>query len=768
MKWLAHGWLLLVAVLILMAIKHGPVFDSSIMGLLPESDKEPNVQLATNQMAEGFSKRVILLLSSDNEGEVQAAVRAMAVVLEKLPDIANVEWQVQDKDIVQRQQELYPYRFSILDPAVRKQLLNNEFEQVQKRALTNLYSPLNVGRNSIIDDPFGFFSELNLNRKNDFKVQVSNSLLKVTESVRPTYMMMFTLAGKVSSPSLQNRILSKIKTEENTLNQRGITLTMSGMLLHSAAGAEQANKEITTIGLGSLLGITIMMLFVFRHFKPLLLMISAVTIGCLSALAVTTLVFERVHLITLAFGMGLVGVSIDYALHFLCQRSVSSVSVTIDKIILGLALGLFSSVMAYAAQALAPFPGLQQMAVFSVVGLCTSWLTVILCFPFWTRNYAQQTLSVAIKLDRFRQVFPRLENRPVVIGLGLLICILFSVNTLLSSNYADDVRLLQSSPESLLEQDKTVQQQIIASGSSQFLLIQADDIERCLQKEEQLSSILEQLVFDKLIGGYQSVSSFLPSLQRQNENIRLVEKLYEQQLESYYTSISLSPQNVIEAQKIMDQATMQSLSSQVWLSQEASNEGKDLIVRQVEHGAATLIRFTGTIDEEAVRTLQKLSIEDDAVVYIDRVQNISKVIGVYRSEVINLIILAYLGVILVLFSRYKMQVWRVITPPILATAFTLTAIVYLGYGINIFHLMALILVLGIGLDMGIFLHESHEAPHTWLAVSLSAYTSLLAFGLLVLSDTPVLHHFGLTVLLGLSFTWFLVPVMRRNKYGNVY
>ncbi len=259
MKWLAHGWLLFVAVLILMAIKHGPVFDSSIMGLLPDSDKEPNVQLATNQMAEGFSKRVILLLSSDNEGEVQAAVRSMAVVLEKLPDIANVEWQIQEKDIVQRQQEFYPYRFSILDPAIRKQLLNNEFEQVQKRALMNLYSPLNVGRNSIIEDPFGLFSELNLNHKNDFKIQISNSLLKVTEAVRPTYMLMFTLAGKVSSPSLQNRILSKIKTEKNTLNQRGITLTMSGMLLHSAAGAEQANKEISTIGLGSLLGLTVMM-----------------------------------------------------------------------------------------------------------------------------------------------------------------------------------------------------------------------------------------------------------------------------------------------------------------------------------------------------------------------------------------------------------------------------------------------------------------------------------------------------------------------------
>jgi len=72
------------------------------------------------------------------------------------------------------------------------------------------------------------------------------------------------------------------------------------------------------------------------------------------------------------------------------------------------------------------------------------------------------------------------------------------------------------------------------------------------------------------------------------------------------------------------------------------------------------------------------------------------------------------------------------------------------------------LVLGIGLDMGIFLTETRESLHTWLAVSLSVYTSLLAFGLLALSDTPVLHHFGLTVLVGLTLVWMLVLVMRKN------
>jgi predicted exporter len=47
-------------------------------------------------------------------------------------------------------------------------------------------------------------------------------------------------------------------------------------------------------------------------------------------------------------------------------------------------------------------------------------------------------------------------------------------------------------------------------------------------------------------------------------------------------------------------------------------------------------------------------------------------------------------------------------------------------------------------------------------VSLSAFTSLLAFGLLALSDTPVLHHFGLTVACGLTLVWLLAPLMRQN------
>ena len=58
--------------------------------------------------------------------------------------------------------------------------------------------------------------------------------------------------------------------------------------------------------------------------------------------------------------------------------------------------------------------------------------------------------------------------------------------------------------------------------------------------------------------------------------------------------------------------------------------------------------------------------------------------------------------------------------------------------------------------------ESASNPQTWLAVTLSSLTSLLAFGLLTWSQTPVLHHFGLTVLIGLSLVWLMTPSMCKH------
>jgi predicted exporter len=761
LKLVAPGWLLVVAVIVVLALRQGLVFDSSILSLLPESDQQPLVQYASEQISKDFSDRLVIVLAGDNEQEVRAAVAAMALKLSLLTEVSNIYWRVEDSELTSLREELFPYRFSVIATGVRDLLLGGEYQRLNDRALVRLYGPLPAGSDSIIEDPFGLYFELLLNRSNELNLQVSNSLLKVTNTEMPTYLLILTLNGSPFSTDLQHKVLAAIAAQHRLMSASVKSIGMSGMLVHAAAGARQAKSEISTIGIGSLIGIITTMLLVFRRFKPLLLLLFPVAIGCIFASAMVLLIFGKVHLVTFAFGAGLVGVSIDYALHFLCERRVSPANQVLGIILPGLLLGLFSSVMAYAAQALTPFPGLRQMATFSVAGLCASWLTVVLWFPLMTRNDTQQALGFAEKLDSLRRRFPKLETNPLLI-LVLLVPLGLALVSIWNSSSQDDIRLLQTSPASILAQEKVLHRALGMSSSSRFLLISSNTLEASLQKQEQLVGALESLQAEGVIGGFQALSSSLPSRKRQAENFGLVKKLYDNQLAIYFSLIKVPQTGLSTALSIREKAQGQFMTPEIWQQLAGSEGQKNLIVRQSGAAVATVIRFTGELSSSAKYRLDALSATIPGVIFVDQVQKISDLMGKYRVQVSTWVLLAYLFVLLALVLRYKWQIWRIVIPPLLASVFTLAILVELEQGINLFHMMALILVLGIGLDMGIFLIETNEAQHTWLAVSLSAFTSLLAFGLLALSDTPVLHHFGLTVAIGLSLVWLIAPLMRRH------
>jgi predicted exporter len=85
-----------------------------------------------------------------------------------------------------------------------------------------------------------------------------------------------------------------------------------------------------------------------------------------------------------------------------------------------------------------------------------------------------------------------------------------------------------------------------------------------------------------------------------------------------------------------------------------------------------------------------------------------------------------------------------------------------GQALQLFHLLALMLLLGIGVDYGIFMQEpdSQKDGAAWLAVGVSALSTLLSFGLLALSQTPALRAFGLILAIGIGAVTLLVPYFR--------
>ena len=131
----------------------------------------------------------------------------------------------------------------------------------------------------------------------------------------------------------------------------------------------------------------------------------------------------------------------------------------------------------------------------------------------------------------------------------------------------------------------------------------------------------------------------------------------------------------------------------------------------------------------------------EGVQWVDKVSEISSVLGRYRQYMGAVLLGAYAVVFVLLLPRYRRRAWRV---------------------------LALMLLLGVGVDYGIFMQESADGRDTtpWLAVGLSAANTILSFGLLGLSRTPALQAFGLTMLVGTALVWLIVPCFSRPAQAD--
>jgi predicted exporter len=123
--------------------------------------------------------------------------------------------------------------------------------------------------------------------------------------------------------------------------------------------------------------------------------------------------------------------------------------------------------------------------------------------------------------------------------------------------------------------------------------------------------------------------------------------------------------------------------------------------------------------------------------------------------------------LLVVGLRSAVRAGRVIAPCLAALALATAVLVALGTRISVFHLVALLLVLGIGLNYALFLENAgtndEQRERTRQALALCVATTVITFGVLAFSTTPVLRAIGATVALGavlalaLAVAWLGTP-----------
>ncbi|EPD6974626.1 MMPL family transporter [Vibrio alginolyticus] len=731
--------------------------ETNILKLLPKNQQNPVAEQAFESVSASMSDKVIFVITAPDKNALFAAATEFDKGLRQSNHFRDVVGKISPQEQQAWASYYFKHRFQLLTPEQRERLSKNPEQQVQ-HVIQSLYNPFSgVTGQELQNDPFLLFRDyLSQVTQQSSSFRLDNGYLSV-EKDGAQYLLItaelkdspYSLTGQLAVPDIQ-------ALEQSVAQKYGAKVAHTGVLFYADFGTQSAKSEISTIGVFSLLGIIALLVLVFRSVMPLSLALLSITIGLLVALSVTTWIFGKVHLFSLVFGASLIGVSIDYAFHYLTERLAAGNEWDSEQglkhIFIAITLGLITSLIGYLGMLVAPFPGLQQLALFSSIGLIAAYITVVAWYSILARNPSRSISN--LPGQSLLAKWLTLWNQPrIKVGLPML-CVVASGFFLLQLNYDDDIRLLQTMPKDLKQQETLITTLSGMQSSQQMLVVTADDDESLMKKLESLTPTLEAWKAESTIESYQSLSRYLSSVERQQQDYQLIRDLYATQSSPLTSGLGLSKKPKMDADFIP-------VTVEQYLQNPVSAPVRFLHLGKIKEKSATVVVLNQLQDSAVVKAFAK---SQSDVVYLNKAEEISALFGEYRIKIMELLAAASAVIFLVLIKRYGLQhSWRVLLPSLIACACGLATAVAMGTTLNLFNLLGLVLILGIGIDYTLFFAEKARSVSTLLAITLSAMTTVLSFGLLSLSQTHAIHSFGITVLSGIFVAWLLSPIAIKTE-----
>lgn len=742
----------------------GGKLDTDVLALLPASEHAPEVGRASRLLADGVAKQVVVLVGAPEWGDARRAAQLWRSALDgtqapmRASDRGNA---AQAGDALLR---FYaPWRDRLLTPVQREQLAQgNSAAQVQ-RALALLMQPGAPRLSDFASDPLALWPDWLQQRAAQSRARPRDGELWVQGEGAQWVVLTYEITGApfaMNGDALyQPALAAALQAAQRELPQA--RMLAAGLPLHAESAAVRASREINTIGWGSLAAVLLLAWLAFRRLAPIALTAAMLLVGVAAGVSATAWVFGQVHLLTLVFGASLVGVAEDYGIHYFAARQGQPWArprPLMRALLPGLALALATSVIAYLALGIAPFPGLRQMAVFSAAGLVAAFLTAVCWFPLLDRQTPRDSRFAAwIRASLAR--WPRWQGLPRgrTGRIALAIAAIATLAGLVQLRASDDLRHWQGGSPELLQAHASVSRLLGTPSVAQFYLVRGGSAQEVLEREEALKDWLDLVVRRGALAGYAAVSDWVPSVRQQQEDATLTR--------SAETKVLAGVNAALGERLVRPAAGTQPLTPEEWLAHPASAAARGLWLGPVDGEHMTVVMLHGLHDPALLPQLRDLAEGRPGVRWVNRSGDVASLLGRYRWAMGALLVLGHVLVFAALWARFRAAAWRAWLPTVLASLAALAVQGWLGEPLQLSTILALLLLLGMGVDYGIFLLEHDGDGAAWLAVVLGAASTWLAFGLLALSSTPALHAFGLTLMIGIVLVWAGSPWLRRAPPG---
>lgn len=757
--------LLLLAVLALAGWqwRNGAPLSANLMELVPGTAPDALELRAEQRMQEPLNREMLVLVGHQDRQQAVAMARQLGEQWQASGLFEKVQWTLQ-ADLPALRTQLLQGRLAMLSPQDRQQLIEHPEAFIQQRvqALFDPFTGFSLVPSQ--DDWLGLTTRIQNSQPQHGAVQldIGSGALVADADGKSWVLLRARTTGNAFDMNLPLQVADLLKHSREQAARSDVQLLAASGLLYAANGQQQASREITWVGGGATLGILLLLLLAFRRWRVLLAFVP-VLVGMLFGAVACVALFGRMHVMTLVLGSSLIGVAVDYPLHYLSKswslkpwHSWPALRLTLP----GLTLSLVTSCIGYLALAWTPFPALTQIAVFSAAGLLGAYLSAVCLLPALLKGADLRPAHWPLRVSEFlldrREALLAIVRTPVLLALLVAFC----VGGLLQLESKNDIRQWIGAPQQLTDEAQTIARITGYQPTSQFFLVRAANQSQLLERQTALSERLEQLVNLDKLNGYLSLNQLVSPPAEQQRTREALGRLPQFWQPLLAVGVPLA---ALKAEL----ATLQALPTEDIdnaLSGPLAEPYRPLWLGSTDDGVAAMVSLQGLNDSALLR----LQVQDlPGVELVDRLGDLNKVFAQTQISAAELKLASCVLIVLVLMLPFRLGgALRIVALPLLAAVCSLASLGWLGQPLTLFSLFGLLLVTAISVDYAILMREQvGGAAVSLLGTLLAALTTWLSFGLLAVSSTPAVSNFGLSVTLGLAFSFLLAPWAGRQVHA---
>jgi predicted exporter len=744
-------------------------YNADMSAFLPRTPT-PSQQILVDQLREGVVSRVLLVGIEGAQPEVLAQIsNALAERLSHAPEISYVN-NGDEQRLTADGEFLFRQRY-LLSPGVTAARFTVEgLREALTDDLDLLASPLGTLMSRVLPaDPTGELLRLLENLQLEGGPPKREGVWFSSEGKRALLVIQTRAAG--FDLDAQERVHAAVRAafadiaREHQATQASIV--MSGPGVFAVESRASIKSDVSRISLLAIVIVFSTLLFVYRSLRVVALTLLPVVSGVLAGVAAVSIAFGSVHGVTLGFGATLLGEGVDYAIYYFTNVAGAARSGSLARIWPTLRLGVLTSAVGFSVLVLSQFSGLAQLGVFSIAGLVVAFCVTRFVLP----QLAPARLNAAAPIAFAGRWLTGLVQRARVLRWPLVVAVVVSVAWIAwrAGSIWDD-RLESLSPVSAAAKrlDESLRKDLSAPDARYLLVVEADSLQAVLERAERLGAALGRLQTSGAIAGFDSPASVLPSEKTQRER-----------------QAALPDSGPLQAAlaRAVRGLPFRSDIFQPFLKDVAAARMAPLLDRSNLKGTGLALRVDTLLLQrrgEWVALLPLRGVRDagelaaaatgiEGAQLLDLKQEADSLYRGYRVQATLFALLGAIAIALLLLGalRSVKRALDVLLPLAAAVAVTCAVFTIGDRQLTMFHLIGLLLVVGVGSNYSLFFERETlvrtDRELTVVSVVLCNFSTIVGFGLLSWARAPVLSAIGGTVALGAFLSLVFAAILQSSR-----